>query len=1446
MTSTDREALMALFRSTGGAGWRRRNNWDTDAGLATWDGVEVNDQGRVVGLNLARNNLQGPIPPELGNLAALETLSLRVNSLTGHIPKELGALTNLEKLSLDRNHLTGAIPVQVGALNKLTWLNLSNNQLSGAIPVQVGALNKLTWLNLSNNQLSGHIPPQLGDLGALKSLYLNHNKFDGPIPEVLGTPSKLEMLHLTGNQLTGPIPPELGKLAALESLDLADNQLAGPIPPELGRLAALQQLYVWRNQLTGPIPKDLGNLTRLEELQLYNNNLTGPIPPELGSLGALKTLDLGNNKLEGRLPPELGNLRKLKSLWLPDNQLTGHLPRQLGHLSRLEYLDLSANMLDGESGRFKQRNDVHDLTLQQHPLSLLNPFTLARLCSAACVHLCLVISIRLAALWDHTQNVQDVDHKERGDSMSGGAMPSQLCRLLGVLDSVGREGGAPKLNGNPWAEPPESIVAKGPKSIRGYFEDLYAEPCRIKRSSVKVVLVGQEGAGKTSLRQSMKANEATPTGEWKEESTVFVDVEPMELQGSSVRVYDCAGQVAYTGLLQMFLTPRSVCVLVCNAGEFGQRRGSEPFGEVQEDFHKLEELRVCDWLRSISRRVPDNDVILVATKCDLAGGNAGKIGSRMENSCRTWLSGWVGNGMQPVRLEPHVCLTSCFPIGVGEHGERSAGSHVSNGGWACDWQNVDDDQRSPSLLHRLVNKPDGRGLRGTQMVLPRSWDIALTVLEAVEHGRDPVEVVLRKSPDPDRGDATEPAEGETDVYQGITVEELGTKWQETVDALERRGITVTNTKNALEGALSIREFDGSLVRHENFVFLDVVWLARILKPLLNHKDQQTFDGRVNLGDTGDARMTLHDQSDIASWGRLKNEGVLEPRLAYAMWPDGLSEYVLPTLASLGLTFPLEGDPDDGLVVLLRLEPDCPESVGEVIDTFCSEHTPAFNASWEIFLGVPPGAIEKVLTRCCGLGGVRTFWRYGALVHGGLGDLDGRGIFAVVLEYSSTNNELTAQVFGDISTPAPWVALSYVTSAMSLMLVDFPGLRWKGSLKCPQHGNEMLFANKVNRVGDRFLERRCPHCSPETRGLGAAAIDLVRVVDIRLDREVIFREVKAMFVVLESQYFTCPAGSSKTEDEVLRKIEGMAIAMKGGFDDTEAGLRHVRDEMNCGFGMIQGSLGRIDGVATAVRGGFAEVEGGMNNLKGEMKGVKQEVKDGLGMIKGNLDKVLESTQESLMRLKELQAPNYRYPRFVVVNEVGSDGTSSNSHGKKSMLSKLRGLGKKDMTLHFLCPVDMTKVPCGYGGNGYRFQETRGWVKKISPVLQVAVVTAKVALNATTGLNVDISDFLKDVKDGLVEELIDRTLDEEALLRAVSGDNDIGGDLQRDTRASYEALKKFMDKEQIERVKNARDGDGYVDFRDKMKRVTDGRGGMVWVRNENVQQWLDSNSFAAPTS
>ncbi|CAN0335047.1 unnamed protein product, partial [Scytosiphon promiscuus] len=63
MVSTDRDALEVLLHSTGGAGWKRNDNWGTDADLSLWHGVEVDDQGCVVKLILENNNLKGTPRP---------------------------------------------------------------------------------------------------------------------------------------------------------------------------------------------------------------------------------------------------------------------------------------------------------------------------------------------------------------------------------------------------------------------------------------------------------------------------------------------------------------------------------------------------------------------------------------------------------------------------------------------------------------------------------------------------------------------------------------------------------------------------------------------------------------------------------------------------------------------------------------------------------------------------------------------------------------------------------------------------------------------------------------------------------------------------------------------------------------------------------------------------------------------------------------------------------------------------------------------------------------------------------------------------------------------------------------------------------------------------------------------------------------------------------------
>ena len=80
---------------------------------------------------------------------------------------------------------------------------------------------------------------------------------------------------------------------------------------------------------------------------------------------------------------------------------------------------------------------------------------------------------------------------------AGGAVPDGLSRLLELLRKMERRYHAMELNPNPWAEPPEAVVKSGMTAVLAYFDDLYSAPCSARRNSVKVVLVGQEGAGKT-------------------------------------------------------------------------------------------------------------------------------------------------------------------------------------------------------------------------------------------------------------------------------------------------------------------------------------------------------------------------------------------------------------------------------------------------------------------------------------------------------------------------------------------------------------------------------------------------------------------------------------------------------------------------------------------------------------------------------------------------------------------------------------------------------------------------------------------------------------------------------------------------------------------------------------------------------------------------------------
>ncbi|KAM3737755.1 hypothetical protein ACB098_09G080200 [Castanea mollissima] len=86
-------------------------------------------------IDVSCNNLEGPIPEEIGVLKSLYILNLSHNAFTNSIPPSLGKLSHLESLDLSSNKLTGVIPMQLAnGLTFLEVLNLSFNQLVGQIP----------------------------------------------------------------------------------------------------------------------------------------------------------------------------------------------------------------------------------------------------------------------------------------------------------------------------------------------------------------------------------------------------------------------------------------------------------------------------------------------------------------------------------------------------------------------------------------------------------------------------------------------------------------------------------------------------------------------------------------------------------------------------------------------------------------------------------------------------------------------------------------------------------------------------------------------------------------------------------------------------------------------------------------------------------------------------------------------------------------------------------------------------------------------------------------------------------------------------------------------------------------------------------------------------------------------------------------------------------------
>ncbi len=292
------------------------------------------------------------------------------------------------------------------------------------------------------------------------------------------------------------------------ALNLSFKNLTS-LPPEISKSKNLTELDISRNQLTS-LPPEISELKNLTELDISENQLT-TLPPEISELKNLNKLNLYDNQMTS-LPPEISELENLTELYISRNQLTS-LPPEISKLKNLNELHISRNQLTSLPPEISELKNLTKLDISRNQLTTLPTA---------------VLELGLEIEWEDKWKFRAV-----------------------------------YLPDNPFENPPVEIVKKGREAVLNYFKSLEGEKKQL--NEVKVLLVGDGGAGKTSLVKRLVGEEF----DGNEYQTQGINIKEWRFKGKKkeikVNFWDFGGQEIMHATHQFFLSKRSLYILVLDS-----------------------------------------------------------------------------------------------------------------------------------------------------------------------------------------------------------------------------------------------------------------------------------------------------------------------------------------------------------------------------------------------------------------------------------------------------------------------------------------------------------------------------------------------------------------------------------------------------------------------------------------------------------------------------------------------------------------------------------------------------------------------------------------------------------------------------------------------------------------------------------------------------------------
>lgn len=270
------------------------------------------------------------------------------------------------------------------------------------------------------------------------------------------------------------------------------------------------------------------------------------------------------------------------------------------------------------------------------------------------------------------------------------------------------------------------------------------------------------------------------------------------------------------------------------------------------------------------------------------------------------------------------------------------------------------------------------------------------------------------------------------------------------------------------------------------IFLDVVWLSKVLKPILNHKlkdvifDSELSPMRDDLVEKGVLRWQFarHLWRDFIGHAALLSKEILVAAALFGVLVD-LGVALPLGLATLSVNAGLDthaarrnnNAPPDVLVIM-RLE-DTENTIQRDRIGLLSAQMPQGDQEvtfkWRFGCGGPPhGLVERLMASCHVLGEVERLscWKYGAVFKSSaISSKAGRAarLYTLALSYDHQNKVLTARFFGPLRCDMVWVVSRFVASAMVNLSKDWPGLWWEGWTECAQPNPCHLYLKSSSKV-----------------------------------------------------------------------------------------------------------------------------------------------------------------------------------------------------------------------------------------------------------------------------------------------------------------------------------------------------------------------------------------------